>query len=69
MKKIVLLLLTIITCSRLSAGDYFCGIRNTTFNAGESITYNVFYNIIGIYVNAGTANFTTKRLITNQPIM
>jgi hypothetical protein len=44
----------------LSAGDDFCGIRNTTFNAGENITYNVFYAVAGIYVNAGTANFTVS---------
>jgi hypothetical protein len=44
---------------RLSAGDDFCGIKNTAFKAGESITFNVYYSVVGIYVNAGTATFTT----------
>ena len=68
MKKFVFLLLILSTGSRLSAGDYFCGIRNTAFNAGESITFNVFYNVIGIYVNAGTATFaTTLETVNNKP--
>lgn len=51
-----LLLLTI----RLSAIDDFCGIRNTAFMNGESITFKVFYNVIGLYVDAGTALFSTS---------
>jgi len=36
--------------------------------AGESLTYNVFYAVAGIYVNAGTANFTlTKDKVNNVP--
>jgi len=31
---------------------------NHAFQAGEKISYAVFYNIIGIYINAGTATFT-----------
>jgi len=42
----------------LSAGDEFCGIRNHSFQAGENITYTVFYSVAGLYVNAGTANFS-----------
>jgi hypothetical protein len=42
----------------LAANDDFCGIRNTAFQAGESITFNVFYSVIGLYVNAGAATFT-----------
>jgi hypothetical protein len=56
-KKLVIIGVAILSWMNLSAGDDFCGIRNTTFNAGENITYNVFYNVAGIYVNAGTANF------------
>src|SRR5687768_4691938 len=36
----------------------FCGISNNTFLAGEQLTMTVFYNVAGVYVNAGTANFT-----------
>ncbi len=44
---------------KLSAGDDFCGIRNKAFQQGESITFNIFYSVVGVYINAGTATFTT----------
>ncbi len=42
----------------LKAGDEFCVIRNTTFQAGEVLTYKVFYNAGPLYVAAGEATFT-----------
>ena len=50
---LTLLLMTI----RLTAIDEFCGIRNTAFQNGEQITFKVFYNVLGLYVDAGTAVF------------
>ncbi|HTM66261.1 MAG TPA: DUF3108 domain-containing protein [Flavipsychrobacter sp.] len=35
-------------------------LPNPAFRDGEKITYTVFYNVIGIYVNAGTAVFQTN---------
>jgi hypothetical protein len=35
-----------------------CSQSNTSFNIGEKITYTIFYNVIGLYVNAGDAQFT-----------
>lgn len=68
MKKSLTILFSTFIWLKLSAGDEFCGIRNTTFNAGEVITYNVFYAVAGIYVNAGTANFTLSLdKINNKP--
>ncbi len=53
----------------LSAGDDFCGARNKSFSAGENITLIVFYNALGIYVNAGTANFiVTQESLGNRPV-
>jgi len=67
-KKSLIILFSTLIWLKLSAGDEFCGIRNTTFNAGELITYNVFYAVAGIYVNAGTANFTLSLdKINNKP--
>jgi hypothetical protein len=43
--------------------DEFCGIRNRAFQDGENISFQVFYSVIGIYINAGTANFT----VTQEP--
>jgi hypothetical protein len=54
---------------RLTAGDDFCGIRNTSFNAGEVISFVVFYNVVGLYVNAGNASFTTTlERLNNKPV-
>lgn len=70
MKKIVFLFLfSILIVGRLSAGDDFCGVRNTSFKAGENITFTVFYSVAGLYVNAGTANFiTTAETLNNRPV-
>lgn len=68
MKKILISLIAIISWLNLSAGDDFCGISNKAFKAGEFITYNVFYAVAGIYVNAGTATFAlTQERINNVP--
>ena len=68
MKKIVLFLLLISISRRLTAGDDFCGIRNTSFQDGESISFVVFYNVIGMYVNAGDATFNVSLdRVNNKP--
>ena len=36
-----------------------CGIRNTAFQDGETVTMKVYYSTLGMYVGAGEANFTT----------
>lgn len=70
MKKI--LFVTTAFClwvSRLAAGDDFCGIRNTAFQSGERIEYTIFYSVIGLYVNAGDASFTTTvENLNNKPV-
>ena len=43
---------------RSSAQDNFCGITNTSFKAGESLTLKVFYNLGSMYVGAGEATFS-----------
>lgn len=43
----------------MPADEGNCGVRNTSFVAGEQINFNVFYNLAGMYVNAGSASFTT----------
>lgn len=53
-------LLLIISSFPLRAGNGFCEVRNTAFNAGEIITYKVFYNVAGAYLGAGEATFTSN---------
>ncbi|MDP4211321.1 MAG: DUF3108 domain-containing protein [Bacteroidota bacterium] len=42
----------------LRAGDDFCGVKNTAFQANESITYRVYYTLAGVYIAAGEATFS-----------
>ena len=60
MKKISSIILFIILSLKLSADDDFCGLRNTAFSANEFLSFNIYYSVIGLYVNAGTATFTNR---------
>jgi hypothetical protein len=42
-----------------------CNQTNTSFNTGEKIHYTIYYNVIGMFVNAGNADFTTKASVFN----
>lgn len=47
----------------------FCSLRNTAYQAGEQLTYTVYYAVAGIYVNAGTATFTnTLERLNGKPV-
>jgi hypothetical protein len=68
-KKTGLVLLMILGWRSLSAGDEFCGIRNRAFQDGENISFNVFYSVVGLYINAGSANFTvTQEHLNSHPV-
>ena len=63
MNKIATLLILVFILSSFEANqadDLFCGIRNTAFKEGESVTMKVFYNTVGMYIGAGEATFTTS---------
>jgi len=63
MNKIVTLLILVFILSSFTTNKgqtEFCGIRNTAFMAGETITMKVFYNTVGMYIGAGEATFTTS---------
>lgn len=69
MKKFLLIVVLISLSADLTAGEDFCGIHNSSFNSGENISMIVFYNALGIYVNAGTANFAVSReQLLNKPV-
>lgn len=69
MKKFIALFISVLFFLKLSAGDDFCGIRNYAFQSGENISFTVFYSFIGIYVNAGNANFNlTQEHLNNKPV-
>ena len=69
MRKFIATILSLVFWLTLSAGDDFCGIRNTAFLPNETLTFNVFYSVLGLYANAGTATFTnTLEKLNNKPV-
>lgn len=46
-----------------------CTVKNISFKAGEKVTLAVYYAVAGVYVNAGTATFTTTlETLNNRPV-
>lgn len=43
-----------------------CNLNNTAFYAGEKISYTIYYNVIGLYVNAGKTDFTIQSTTWND---
>ena len=43
-----------------NAQTNFCGIKNTSTQNSEEVSYTVFYYVAGLYVNAGTATFSNN---------
>jgi hypothetical protein len=66
MKRLLITFLFSVLLISSSAGDDFCGIRNTTFFSGERITFKVFYNVIGIFIDAGSAQFSINKEVLNS---
>jgi hypothetical protein len=66
MKKILLVILFASSAIKLSAGNDFCGVVNRSFASGEVITFKVFYNVIGLFVDAGTASFSASMVRYNN---
>ena len=71
MKSITVIGMAIFMCISfpLRAGDDFCGIPNRAFQAGESITYRVYYTLAGVYIAAGEATFTCSlEKLNDKPV-
>ena len=60
MKKVYELLMVLLTSIPVLALSQANVTPAHAFQPQEKISYNVYYNVIGIYVNAGTATFTTS---------
>jgi hypothetical protein len=45
-------------CLPQATGEGFCGLKNTSFRAGERVTYKIYYTLAGIYIEAGQVNFS-----------
>ena len=70
MKKILFLITSTLLLLTTRAGvEESCTLRNTSFKNGEKITFYVFYTVAGVWVHAGTANFTaTLEKLGNKPV-
>lgn len=56
--RYLLLIIIVLTCFHpAGAQTDFCAIRNSSFQAGESITLKVFYNLGKMFIGAGEATF------------
>ena len=60
MRFILLIVLSLALVRPVIAQTEFCGITNTSFNAGESNTFKVYYNLGKLFVGAGEAVFTCQ---------
>lgn len=59
----------VLATAKVNPADEFCGIRNTAFQAGEQVTFHVYYSVVGAYIHAGTATFTTTLgTYANKPV-
>jgi hypothetical protein len=68
MKKFFVAYIFILVISISWSGDEFCGIHNRAFKDGENISFHVYYSVIGLYVNAGTANFSINTEQVNNKV-
>lgn len=59
MMKILLIPFFLLLTGLQPAGTVNCPVRNTTFKAGESVTFQVYYSTLGAYIGAGEAVFNT----------
>ena len=59
MKKVALLILFAINCSIFTASAQ-CGIENTAFKSGESLSYDLYFNWKFIWMKVGSASMDTK---------
>ncbi|WP_315820409.1 hypothetical protein [Paraflavitalea speifideaquila] len=71
-RPLAFLLLTVISFpiqAGNGSGNGFCDIRNTAFHAAETLTYKVFYTVVGAYFGAGEATFRSNiEQLNNKPV-
>ncbi len=66
MKRILITAILLLNFIQASLGDDFCGTNNKVFLEGERITLKVFYSVIGIYIEAGTAQLSLKKEVLDN---
>lgn len=54
------ILLLMAFCLPQTVPESFCGLRNTAFQSGETVTYKIYYTLAGVYLEAGRVNFSCR---------
>lgn len=57
--KLLLLPIAFLPAQTQEPKTDFCGIKNTAFHTGETVSMTVYYSTLGAYIGAGDATFTT----------
>ena len=69
LRNLFLVLAIIISTGKVGMAQNNCQIQNKVFSDNESVTFFVFYTLAGVWVNAGTVNFTVnKSTYENKPV-
>ncbi|HMP91945.1 MAG TPA: DUF3108 domain-containing protein [Phnomibacter sp.] len=72
MKKISLILTTLFLLTHTWANftpTKVCGSQNKSFQAGEKVTFYVYYTLAGIWVHAGNVSFTVNlETLNGKPV-
>ena len=68
-RKIALISIYCLVFIKFSAGTDTCRLENFSFASGEVVNFKIFYNVIGLYVDAGNASFTVENMkLNNKPV-
>src|SRR6476659_1805733 len=68
LRNIIVVLLLVMSFP-LRADNDFCTVRNSSFIAGETLNFKVFYTVAGLYVAAGEASFNNSlEMLNNRPV-
>jgi hypothetical protein len=68
-RRFLLSSLCVLLTVSLTADNDFCGVQNISFTGNEQVQFKIFYNVIGLYVDAGNASFTVSNAkINNRPV-
>ena len=64
--RFICILLLIIVSFPIHADDDFCSIKNSAFQAGETITYKAYYSLASMYISGGEAVFSLRQEQWNE---
>jgi Protein of unknown function (DUF3108) len=66
---VFLLVFTAASPTPATLTDEFCGLRNQSWQSGESIKFHVYYTLAGVYVYGGDANFSVRNeQLNSKPV-